>query len=273
MAATRLGFPNLYTALNDRAPTSFSEGLADGTAWPIQVIAQQLLPLVTAARDGDRFTVMSILRRESPKLGRERLRDQPAAPALISLQQAVDSLVGMLADESLSTVRDIMKHVHATELLRLDDRYGPHLVPEPTDDGSSGFANVQAFLNCAVTELWAYRRYFIEESPFATHHGVKGAQFERVLVVIDDEEAAFHQYSYGKYFGYVPLSDSDQARIDAGEETVLDRTRRLFYVCCSRAMKDLAVVLFVPDVSVARAAVAGKNLFPAASIRSIEHLT
>ena len=140
------------------------------------------------------------------------------------------------------------------------------------DDGSSGFANVQALLACSVNELWAYRRYFTEESPFATHHGVKGAQFERVLVVVDDEEAAFHQYSYGKYFGYVPLSENDQARIEAGEETVLDRTRRLFYVCCSRAMTDLAVVLFVPDVPAALAAIAEKGLFPDTSIWGVEAL-
>ncbi len=30
---------------------------------------------------------------------------------------------------------------------------------------------------------------------------------------------------------------------------MLDRTRRLFYVCCSRAVKDLAVVLFAADVA------------------------
>jgi len=53
---------------------------------------------------------------------------------------------------------------------------------------------------------------------------------------------------------------------------VLDPTRRLFYVCCSRAVEDLAVVLFVPDVPVDLAEIAGNNLFPSASIRSIEHL-
>lgn len=215
---------------------------------------------------------MSILRRESPKLKPERLRDQAIVPIQIGLQQAVHALVGLLANGSQSTVRDVMKHVDATELLRLDDRYGPHLIPAPTDDGSSGFANVQAFLDCHAAELWAYRHYFTEESPFATHHGVKGAQFERVLVGVDDEEAAFHQYSYGKYFGYVPLSDSDQARIKVGEETVLDRTRRLFYVCCSRAVKDLAVVLLVPDVPVALAAIVNKNLFPRVSIRGVEDI-
>ncbi|MFJ6322010.1 MULTISPECIES: hypothetical protein [unclassified Rhizobium] len=171
IAATRLGFPNLYAALNDRAPMSFSEGLADGTAWPIRPIAQHLRPLVMAARDGERFTVMSIFRDESPKLEPERVRGQAAGAVLTSPQQAVDVLVVMLADEAQSTVRDVMKHVHATELVRLDDRYGPHLVAAPADDGSSAFANVQALLDCRVAELWAYRRYFREESPFATHHG------------------------------------------------------------------------------------------------------
>ncbi len=273
MAAIRLGFPNLYSALNDQAPMSLSEGIADGSAWPLRPLTQYIMPLVVAAREGDWFTVMSILRSESPKLEPERLREVPAAPILTGLHQALDALVAMLADGSQATVRQLMRHVRGTQLLRLDDRYGPHLVDEPVDDGSSDFSNIQAFLACQIGELWAYRRYFTEESPFATHHGVKGAQFERVLVVVDDEEAAFHQYSYGKYFGYAPLSENDLAKIDAGEETVLDRTRRLFYVCCSRALKDLAVVLFVPDVAATGDEITAKNLFPKASIHGPEVLT
>ncbi len=101
---------------------------------------------------------------------------------------------------------------------------------------------------------------------------MKSAQFERVLVVIDDEEAAYNLYSYGKYFGFLALSDRDQAHIDAGEESVLDRTGRLFYVCCSRAVKDLAVVVFAQDIEAARAAIVGKNLFPEAAIRSVDAL-
>lgn len=272
MAATRLGFPNLYAALNDRAPMNLSEGLKDGTAWPLRPFIQNVLPLVVAARADDRFAVMSILRSECPKLESERLRGEVTAPLLRSLQQAVTGLVALLADGSRATVRDVLTHLRENELLRLDDRFAAHLVAEPVDDDSSGFQNVQAFLACGIAELWAYRRYFTEESPFATHHGVKGAQFERVLVVIDDEEAGFRQYSYGKYFGYEQLSESDEARIAAGEESVLDRTRRLFYVCCSRATKDLAVVVFVPDVAAARAAIAERNLFPNAIFRGTEHL-
>lgn len=272
MAAKRLGFANLYAALNDRAPQSMSDGIADGSAWPLRPFTTQLLPMVVAARAGDHFSIMSTLRVDSPKLEPERLQGQPVAPVLAALSQAIETLTALLAEGSQATVRDVLSHARDSELIGLDDRFAAHFADEPVDDGSSGYANVAALLGCNVGELWAHRRYMLEESPFATHHGVKGAQFERVLVVLDDEEAAYNQYSYGKYLGFTQLSPNDQARIDAGEESVLDRTRRLFYVCCSRAVKDLAVVLFADDVAAARAAVVAAALFPEAAIHGPEHL-
>ena len=162
--------------------------------------------MMTAARLNDHFTIMSIVRANSPRLEPGRLAVQVVSEALRDLRQAVDALVALMADGSRACVSDVLRCVRDTELLRLDDRFAPHFLAVPTDDGQGGFSNVQAFLACGVAELWSYRRYIDEESPFATHHGVKGAQFERVMVVIDDEEAAYNLYSYGKYFGYLPLS-------------------------------------------------------------------
>lgn len=272
MAAIRLGFPDLFSSLTDKAPASLSEGLGDGTSWPLRPFVQHILPLVAAARENDHFSIISILREFSPKLEPARIQGGSVANVLTALQQATEALVALLSDDSTASVRDVLMHVRNAELFGLDDRFAVHLAAEPANDGSAGFANIQAFLACRVSEFWPYRRYILEESPFATHHGVKGAQFERVLVVIDDEEAAYRLYSYGKYLGYLPLSDTDEANIAAGEETVLDRTRRLFYVCCSRARKDLAVVLFVPDPPAARAAILAQDLFPEASIRSAENV-
>lgn len=69
-------------------------------------------------------------------------------------------------------------------------------------------------------------------------------------------------FSYNKYFGITPPSDNDLEKIAAQEETVLDRTQRLFYVCCTRALQDLAVVLFAADPAAALAHVKAKALFP-----------
>ncbi|GAB7534282.1 hypothetical protein BGC_04870 [Burkholderia sp. 3C] len=214
---------------------------------------------------------MSILRAASPCLRPDRLRAEPVAPLLAALEAAVEELDDLLAEGSESTAGDILRHVRESELLELDDRFRPHFQENPVDDGSSGYVNVAAFLESSVAELWSYLRYLRDESPFATHQGVKGAQFERVLVVLD-EESTHKQYSYGKYLGYEPLSEKDESHIAAGEESVLDRTRRLFYVCCSRAVKDLAVVVFTANVEAARAALLASQLFPANAIRDMRTL-
>lgn len=272
MAATRLGFAAIYAALHDKAPARLRDGAEDGTAWPVRPIIQEILPLVDASRSGDKFTVMSILRATSPKLESETLRGMALGPILTELQRAVEKLAELLANGTQTTVLDVMQHVSDTGLLRLDERFNAHLVGEPADDGRKDFSNVQALLACNAGELWNYRRYIEEESPFATQQGIKGAQFDRVLVVLDDEESSHSHFSYGKYFGYVSLSEKDEQNIAERKESVLDRTRRLFYVCCSRAVKDLAVVLFVPDVAVAHEAIVDLNLFPAATIHRPEVL-
>ena len=155
----------------------------------------------------------------------------------------------------------------------LDDRFVAYL--EGGGAGSVGEeagveqAAVNAFLDCAAAEFWGYREYIEDQSPFATQQGVKGAEFARVLVILDDEEGDYNLFSYGKYFGISPLSATDQKHQDDGTDSVLGRTRRLFYVCCSRAFQDLAVVLFVPEVAAARAAIEARALFPAADIHDL----
>jgi len=93
-----------------------------------------------------------------------------------------------------------------------------------------------------------YYKYINDESPYSTHQGIKGAEFERVLVILDDEEGRHNQFSYEKLLELKEPSKTDLDIQKQGKGTVMDRTRRLFYVCCSRAKKDLAVVLNSADV-------------------------
>ncbi|EKN3887662.1 hypothetical protein NUG01_000377 [Yersinia enterocolitica] len=83
----------------------------------------------------------------------------------------------------------------------------------------------------------------------------------RVLVVLDDAESNHFQFSYEKYLGLEEPSNNDQKHMDAGEETTMDRTRRLFYVSCTRALKDLAVVLFTANPKQAEAHIRQLDLF------------
>lgn len=272
MAARRLGFPNLYAALNDQAPPGLKDGLLDGTAWVLRPFMAFVLPLVIAARSGADFDVMSALRANCPLLSKEKLTDQNAATVIARLRVDVPRLVAMLEPSERTTIRQVLSFLHERELVSLDDRFAGYLADRGAGAGADGEeagaeqAAVNAFLDCAATELWGYREYIEDQSPFATQQGVKGAEFERVLVILDDEEGDYNLFSYGKYFGITPLSATDKKHVDEGTDSVLGRTRRLFYVCCSRAFQDLAVVLFVPDVAAARAAIGARALFPAQDI-------
>lgn len=75
--------------------------------------------------------------------------------------------------------------------------------------------------------------YLSGKAPFDTHQGVKGREFERVMVIMDDSEARGFTFKYGDLLGG-----------RAPGEKALDVTRRLFYVTCSRARKSLALVAY-----------------------------
>src|SRR6202000_3111704 len=118
----------------------------------------------------------------------------------------------LLAPGSAASVRDLLDLVAARSLTDLDDRFAPYLADPNmavTDDSEPEAGPLMAFLACQASELWGYRHYIEDQSPFATQQGVKGAEFDRVLVVVDDEEGKGQtQISYGKYFGITPLSDT-----------------------------------------------------------------
>src|SRR3546814_18155506 len=82
MAATRLGFPNLYSALNDQAPLSLKDGLEDGSAWPLRPFLTYFLPLALAIRADTGFQVLSLLRVECPLLPREGIVGRDVAQVL-----------------------------------------------------------------------------------------------------------------------------------------------------------------------------------------------
>jgi DNA helicase-2/ATP-dependent DNA helicase PcrA len=288
MAAKRLGFGDLLAALSDKAPEKFKNGFLDGTAWPVRPFISFILPLVTASKAGNEFVAMQILRSQSPLLERDNLRGVDVAGRLGELRQFTETVQHMMEPESGATNADVLRLVHESKVIALDPRVLSYLdlpIParpkgknnaegaEEEDDGeelTKEVAAMDAFLACPAFQFRGYYKYLNDDSPFSTQQGIKGAEFERVLVVLDDDEGTHVQFSYDKYLGIRQLSDRDEANKREGRETTVDRTRRLFYVCCTRAMKDLVVVLFTSDVATAHNRITTLGLFPAHAIH-LEH--
>lgn len=283
MAATRLGFGELYAALNDQAPDAFKNGFLDATAWPLRPFISFVLPLSDALENGREFEAMTLLRRYSELLGKEELRDKNISELLKRLRKTTLQLSAMMKPGEKQTVRDVLLFVRDNELTSLDPRILAYLdkkLPpkdedaEPDEEEADKEVNaMEAFLACQASQFWGYRQYLDDASPFSTQQGIKGAEFNRVLVVLDDEEGTHTQFSYEKYLGIKPPSDRDLKNIKERKETVVDRTRRLFYVCCTRALTDLVVVLFSPDPALAEQRVRQMNIFPDASVFNLDALS
>ena len=281
IAAKRLGWDGIFGALSEKAPDSIKQGLLDGTAWPVQPFLDFVIPLVAAMQGGNEFEAMNILRARCPRLAAPNLAGKNAAQLLREVRDAKLELVRMMGDESRS-VRDVAVHLRDTGLLALDERLervlGLQGTPAETEGGEAEIGlpsdfPVLRFLDCPAPQLLPYSGYVAEGSPFATQHGVKGAQFDRVLVVMDEEENDYRLYDYEKVLGDTQASAADRAAFANGEDNTWSRTMRLLYVCCTRAKRGLALVFFVADPEATAAHIVASNIFPEQSVIPQDVLT
>lgn len=96
-------------------------------------------------------------------------------------------------------------------------------------------------------------KYVEGMTPFSTQHKTKGREFPNVLVVLDNGK--WNHYNFKTLF------------VGGGSATVLARTQKIFYVCCTRAMENLAVFYHAPDPAVVTAA---RNWFGNDNVISIK---
>ncbi|MEM7211139.1 MAG: hypothetical protein AAF479_04455 [Pseudomonadota bacterium] len=123
MTATRLGLPNLYSALNDRSPEDLGSGLIDGTAWVVRPLLSYILPVVLARYEGREFEILRLLRKHSPRLQPDALAGLDTARLLNGLQGQIGELVEMLEPGSGARVGDIVRFMRGNNLMAFDDRY------------------------------------------------------------------------------------------------------------------------------------------------------
>lgn len=264
MSARRFGFEAFFEPLYsvERLRTSFLQGTGAG----IGLFTREILPLVTALRASDRFTAAAIVRRTSPLLERKTLEEagDQQADILSKVKAICDGLLALVSADEKPSVRAVLGYVAETRLFIIPDVLAPFITPD--EDGHEGDIEMgdedevdlkselggwRQALEAPFDQIEKYDRYVRGVSQFDTHQGVKGLEFPRVMVIVSDEEARGFMFAYDKLFGMKDKSKTDLENEAAGKETTVDRTRRLFYVTCSRAEESLAVVYYAADPALA----------------------
>jgi DNA helicase-2/ATP-dependent DNA helicase PcrA len=254
MAAKRMGFQELFDTLY--AVDDFRTGLLEGSLPAIRLFANPVLKLVTAHRAGDKFAVAKVIREASPLLAEAVLAESKEPKAqLRAAKEAVDKLMSAW-ERGDPTCGDVLESIATTGLFDVPDSLKPLLELRKNKNLGKADASNQAdqlpdrttaleeFLRVSFSQVEQYARYISDDAPFGTHQGVKGLEFDRVMVLMDPAEERGFMFDYEKLFGAKAVSAADIKNEREGKETSLDRTRRLFYVTCSRAMKSLAIVAY-----------------------------
>lgn len=278
MAGRRLGFDALWDNLSKS--DKIRDRISEGENTELNFFSSIVFPMAEASLKERRAELMSILReKESPLLEPSVLeanKDDPLAQA----RDAEHAFRDVVSNEKVS-FRAVLEVLSEHKLLRIpvklqsfvaaSEESGAESEPDPAgaivevEEGAEerDKSEIAAWAEALETDFFQIRNYkdYIDgNSIFRTHQGVKGNEFERVMVVMGDDEAGGFWFSYDQYFGAKELSQASQKKRDEGEETGLDRTRRLFYVTSTRAKNSLAHVIYTSDVSKVKESLIEKKL-------------
>jgi len=251
MAARRMGFFNFFGPLY--AIDTLKTGLLDGSSSSVNLFTKIVLPLYKSHIKKNKFDIANIIKQHSHLIDKQTLQDNINKLELLhTTNDKVNELLSLWNENSHPTLITILKKIQETNLFKIPSALRVVLERGGIDTGNSIKEDEEdeviiaweEALKASFAEIVKYNEYINEESKFGTHQGVKGLEFERVMVIIDDEESKGFMFSYDKLFGLKPLTANDIKNMDEGKETGIDRTIRLFYVACSRAKESLAVVAY-----------------------------
>lgn len=270
MASKRLGFDNYFGPLY--RVDSYKTGLLDGSLSGTSFFIKLILPLVQAYKESNNFNIAKIIRSNSP-IFKDGIKNKNISVNEIQLAKQYADELFKLWTEDEPTCLEILQCISKNKLFDIPpDLYAiasrnvqeqnivdQHPIPQiqENDDAEEDkdILKINAWdnaLKAKFSEVERYYQYISGKANFDTHQGVKGLQFPRVMVIIDDEEARGFLFSYNKLFGVSVKSETDIRNEQQGRETTIDRTKRLFYVACSRAQESLAIMYYTPSAEEAK---------------------
>lgn len=268
MIARRLGFARLNSLFTGPyASATAQDDYESGEHFLLKPILTAVWPLVAAHLKGEQRLVVDLLRTIGPAfdvLGKNR--DRP----LKEMVELSGKVVAELEDKwTNGKMRDVYEYCRDKELIRVSDRLLEHLARDPRgeeyDEDAHGSEKgdwlCDEFFAMGTEELETYYEFIQENTAYSTQHGVKGEQYADVLVVYDDIEAGWHNYSFSKLL--TPNTSGDPT------EGQLQRSKKLAYVSFSRAEENLRILLYTDNPVSAKAELSQQGLFAASDISII----
>lgn len=250
MAASRFGFLEFFTPLYKEEKLKI--GSLDGSLPEVTFFTNIILPLREAYLSGDNFEISRIVKKYSPLLSKKAFLKNKSnqLDRIRMVNESVNRIFELWCSDKEPTCLEILACIDNEKLFEIPERLqGLHLIEvddvESTED--SVLVALHSSMSVPFSQIKLYDSYVSGESPFDTHQGVKGLEFPRVAVILDDEEAKGFLFSYEKVFEAVEMTATDKRNEIDGKDNSISRTKRLFYVTCTRAEDSLALIAYTKD--------------------------
>lgn len=158
--------------------------------------------------------------------------------------RSIQELVELRQAGTIGQVIDFMRaqdHMRVPEeVIDREDRLAA-AGADPVEGEPRRVAQLRRLRDVPYSELMAVDAFIDGHTPFATKHGVKGAEFENVLVIVG---RGWNKYNFAQTLEWM---DSGPP---VNKAAFFESNRNLFYVACSRPKRRLAL-LFTQVLSAA----------------------
>jgi len=145
-----------------------------------------------------------------------------------SQKNEIKEFVEVLSNMGENSIKEVIEYAHEKGIAKKDDKLERFI-----EKNRYLYNRVK---NLPFKEFQNLFNYLEGYTPFSTQHKIKGAEFDNVLVVLDNGK--WNKYNFEYLF------------TGSGSESVRHRTQKIFYVCCTRAKENLAVFYNNPSIRV-----------------------
>lgn len=184
---------------------------------------------------GDMFRAIGI---KTAKVRRHSDKELWHAEMSTLLQLRTQGSIG----DVISLLKKTKKPMLPSKIDEKENRY--HIISEKpiderTEEERKEFEKIEKLKAVPYKELINLSNYIDNKTLFSTKHGVKGAEFDNVLIVFG---RGWNHYNWTQMLEWI------QNGIPKGKDDTFERNRNLFYVACSRPKRNLAL-LFTQELS------------------------
>jgi DNA helicase-2/ATP-dependent DNA helicase PcrA len=138
-----------------------------------------------------------------------------------TLKENIESLINV-GDK---TIEEVIADANEKEICMIDDK-----LIDFKEKKEYLYNRVKAVKFSEFQKLYEYLE---GQTPFSTQHKTKGAEFDNVLVILDN--GGWNNYNFEKML------------LGTASPSVAERTQKIFYVCCTRAKENLGVFFHNPN--------------------------